>query len=279
MSKSLNPTPASFRSRYGLAIAILLAVVGSVFLLLDARYLENAISNGIGSDGYRALLSFSLGTLLGGLVFLYLKETNDRQEALGAIRQQQERKISEKNSLRIDFLMNMDNLYRQVNQIKRNMRAYVNSVEINGFRIERKKFEELMSSLNEVQAKVESLEEIASVRRDIFTDKTKGRIRAALRYSARCLHDVFEEYENGQTMIEDEYFLIPEECSTIRGFFRKWTPPGDISEPGSIEARGKIAQRWRKESRRALGRANISYASEARFVQPTAPPPYYGELL
>jgi hypothetical protein len=188
------------------------AFVFSIIIILD-QPLGGRIQYHIGREPLKLLLQFLLITVVGGATFALLslmKEEQVRREARLKSIQAMEREMTE--------------VYRIMKQCKRRLRSRLvvgnpdPKVPVDDFRAS---MEELLG----VQIRVEALEDDLGSRVDLLDEVRLSQLAKLLHYSARYLHDVYEDFEKGRVPLEGKSYIIRSEsddadrsCFNLIGF-------------------------------------------------------------
>jgi len=170
----------------------------------------------IGQEEYKILFQFLFVTIIGGGVFALItlmKEEETRRDARLKSIQAVEREMAE--------------VYRAMKQCKRRLRSRLVPGERN-LQVPADDFRKCMDELLNVQIRVEGLEDDVVTKFDLLDEARISRLAQLLHYSARCLHDAYEDFEKGRVQFDGKNYVIGKEkqsdCTSLIDFI-------DMREP------------------------------------------------
>jgi hypothetical protein len=193
-------------------IVVGVSSVASVAILIDHHELGDFICRWLGSDLFKIVAQYLFVTMLGGIVFFLLKMLGE-EAGKRELRQAAKR----------DLAKETDGLYRAVKHVKRMLRTQMR-VDGNEIRIPKEKFDKQIEELDKLQISIEQAAEAVKARSDLVSVEVLNRIYKAVRYAARYIHDVLEEYEQGRkpeqgkVRIDGEFCVIGENCNMMQDF-------------------------------------------------------------
>lgn len=202
----------SYSSRYIIVVAVV-ALAFAAPLVLDKIAFDGKIrDNLLGEDAFKQVLQFLMVTVLGGLLFFGLnarKEKQARRDARLVKLQALDDKLGE--------------AYRQIKSSKRRLRSRLDRTNREVPRIAKSEFEECMDQLLATQIAIEEVQDVIATRRDLIDQVVMKRIDKSLRYVARYLHDVFEDFEKARIMREPDSYVLTDDAQNLRDFLLKST--------------------------------------------------------
>jgi hypothetical protein len=213
-------------------IVLVIAAAFSLAFLFDHCLFGDRISTWLGSDLFKIVAQFLFVTLLGGIVFVLLKTLSEEAQ-----------KREARQAAKRDLAKETDGLYRSVKHVKRMLRTQMR-LERDVIRIPKGEFEERMEELDKLQISIEQVVVAVSGRTDLMSDEVRERIYRAVRYAARYLHDVVQEFEqekedeHGTAKLDDEFYVIDENCVMLRDFLTRVEVPSKVAlELGKMKDR------------------------------------------
>ncbi len=201
---------------------ILVAVVAFALatpLMLDKSVFHGNIQKLLGEDPFKQLLQFLMVTVLGGLLFFVLstrKEQLARRDARVVKLQALDDKLGE--------------AYRQIKSSKRRLRSRLDRTNRERPRITKSEFEECMDQLLAAQIAIEEVQDVIATRRDLIDPMVMRRIDNTLRYVARYLHDVFEDFEKGRIVREADSYFLTDAAQNLKDFLLKSTEDHETTD-------------------------------------------------
>jgi hypothetical protein len=245
-------------------IALGISAVLSLVVLCDHSVFSDRIGTWLGSDLFKIVAQFLFITMLGGIVFVLLKTLSEEVQ-----------KREARQAAKRDLAKETDGLYRSVKHIKRMLRMHMR-LEGDVIRIPKNDFEKRMEELDKLQISIEQGVVAIRGRTDLMSDEVRERIYGAVRYAARYLHDVVQEFEqdkgdeHGTVKLDGESYIVDRGCVMLQDFLtRVEVPPNVASMFNKMRRReddqeSRDGERW--EAFRAINdrtRANVLNAAEA----------------
>lgn len=166
---------------------------------------------------------------------------------------------------------------RSVKHVKRMLRIQMR-LEGDVIRIPKEDFEKRMEELDKLQISIEQAVVAVRGRTDLMSDEVRERIYGAVRYAARYLHDVVQEFEqekedkHGTVKLDGESYVIDRGCVMLRDFLTRVEVPSDVAPELDKMKRREDDENWDGERWKAFcvindlrrkARANASNAAEA----------------
>jgi hypothetical protein len=186
-------------------------------LALDEPLWGGNVSRWLGLEVFKLILQFLLITVIGGGVFAYFAARRDEQARA-------ELKVAELQKLDRE----LGEAYRATKRIKRSMRSKLSRDGRGTARIEAGAFVSAMDDILDAQIATEEVREDIAVRRDLLDEGGLDHLAFALRYAARYLHDVYEDYERGRVSGHGKEFLIDQASPNLRNFLLDEPVPDDL---------------------------------------------------
>jgi hypothetical protein len=195
--------PTRLKPRQFLLGVIVLATVLALALLTDQSY-DHWVTYYIGNKPFELILQFLLITVIGGAVYTLLTVLKEEQTI-------QQLKVSAVQ----DFERELREIYRSIKQAKRRLRSRLRRRD-SSWCATAGDFRESMNELLETQ--VEALKDDLNELADLIDRERTSRLKKLLKYGARYLHDVYEDFEKGRTRGDGEVCLIDDQCVGLLGF-------------------------------------------------------------
>lgn len=193
------------------------AAVAALALILDEPLWCGQFSAWLGAEVFKLCLQFLLITVIGGGVFAYFAARREEQA---------------KAEARIAELQKLDRelgvAYRSAKRVKRSMRAKLTRDGVAIGRIDREAFVEAMDEILDAQIATEQVREDIAVRHDLMGGPAVDNLAFALRYAARYLHDVYEDYERGRVQKREDDFVVDQASPNLRNFLLDDPLPADL---------------------------------------------------
>lgn len=222
---------------------IILAGAFAALLIVDQPVFCGLISFYLGTDVFKLLLQFLLITVIGGGVFAYFnarREEQLRADARIAGLQALDRELGE--------------AHRAVKRVKRNMRAQLRRESDGSARIDQAAFEAALGDLLDAQIATEEVRESIAVRGDLLDQQAVQQLSSVLRYAARQLHDVFEDYERNRVQRDGGDFILDAASPNLVDFFLTGELPDAVR---AEQARARDENASLSDRFAALGRIEI----------------------
>lgn len=208
---------------------VLTAGVLAVVLVADQPVFCGLLSAWLGAEVFKLLLQFLLITVIGGGVFAYFNARRDEQARADA---------------RIAGLQALDRelgeAYRAAKRVKRNMRAQLSRTDT-GARLNKAAFETALVELLDAQIAAEEVREHIAVRTDLLDPQAVTQLSALLRYAARQLHDVYEDYERSRVRRDGDDFIIDAAAPNLEDFLLVDASPATVQAHCDLARQGDIA--------------------------------------
>ncbi|WP_261335848.1 hypothetical protein [Rhizobium leguminosarum] len=239
-----------FSSR-NIILAVIVVALPTTILLADKPFFGEKISTFLGSEPLKLTLQFLVITVLGGLfsAFLMARKEQDARDDTKRKENQARRDTRIANLQALDE--KLAEAHRQMKSSKRRLRSRLDRTDPKRPTIAKSDFEECMDQLLAAQIAVEEVEDLIATRRDLIRKSDMSLIDEPLRYAARYLHDVFEDFEKGKVTREADRFTLDEAAARNLYDFLM-TPP----VPGMIAAQRDIIKdehQTYEDRRKALG--------------------------
>jgi hypothetical protein len=251
----MNPTDRFGKLYIVLVTVLVVALLLSVALLVDHGAWGDFVLTFLGKEPFKILLQFLLVTVLGGLTFALFDFRRDaavrRDNRAAAIRA-------------LDDLLGK--AYRQMKLSKRRLRSRLDRSDPALPSTSADAFREGMDELLATQIALEEVEDIVATRVDLFDEEVLKRLKGNLRYTARYLHDVFEDFEKARIVREGDVVIVGTDASNLRDFLIRSEFPRELENALKTLADEKqdFAERH----------AALTQINQARKVKP--PGPGYG---
>jgi hypothetical protein len=224
-----------FMTRRAYANLVLVAAIALCLLvLLDNRVFGGAVASFLGEKVFSSVVQFALITLLGGVVTLFVGLLKDDEEAR-AKQRERERQI----------LADLDKAYRSTQPIRRVLRSRSQKTS-DGLEIPIEFFEKNLDELNHVQLSLEQLRNLGLTEVDALHGDRASNVRRAIRYSARYLHDVFQDFEQSRVDRTPPNYVITARCTNLCDFVGPVEVPVDIANEFDVMTDDKktLNDRW-----------------------------------
>lgn len=213
----MKPAPTRLTPSAALMPVLGLSAAAALALILDQPLWCGRVSAWLGAEVFKLSLQFLLITVMGGGVFAYFAARREEQA---------------KAEARIAELQKLDRelgvAYRSAKRVKRSMRARLARDGASRGRIDGTAFADAMDAILDAQIATEQVREDIAVRHDLMGGPAVGNLAFALRYAARYLHDVYEDYERGRVRQVKGAFVVDETSPNLRNFLLDDPLPADL---------------------------------------------------
>lgn len=167
----------------------------------------------------KILLQFLLVTVTGGTPLAILSWRQSERQRRQAI---------------VEKLQDLDDqlgeAYRNMKACKRRIRSCRVAPPPAGLEIPAEAFERLMDQILSAQLAMEEVQDSISTRRHLLGEEDRSTIEKLLRYPARYLHDVYEDFEKGRVRRSEGSYLGAE-----AGNLRDFIDPDALPEPIAVD--------------------------------------------